>query len=95
MLNPKYISLKDSHYMTGIRLHHDCHVNCEVKANQGYGHAAKFVSFLGIGNEICKTHDRVHNQGDHRLVKQLHSSLFYWLVDIEIANDHDRCLDSE
>jgi hypothetical protein len=46
-----------------------------MKAYQGYAQAAKLVSFLGTGNEICKTHDRVHDQGDHRFVKQLYSSL--------------------
>jgi hypothetical protein len=81
--------------MTRIGLHHNCHIDCEVKANQGYGHVTKFVSFLGIRNEICETHDRVHDQGNHCLVEQLRSSLFDWLVDIEIANDHNRCLDSK
>ena len=65
-----------------------------MKVNQSYSHAAKLVSFLGIRNEICETHDRVHDQGDHRLVKQLHYSPLDWLVDIEIANDNDRYFNS-
>ncbi len=75
ILDPKIISLGHSHYMTRIGLHQNCHVNGEVKAYQGYAQAAKLVSSLGIGNEFCETHDRIHNQGDHRFVKKLHSLL--------------------
>ena len=55
---------------------------------QNHTHVADFVSLAGTGNEICETHDRVHDQGDHRLVKQLHYSPLDWLVDIEIENDN-------
>jgi hypothetical protein len=75
VLDPKIISLEHSPYLTRIGLHQDCHVNGEVKAYQGYAQAAKLVSSLRIGNEICETHDRVHDQCNHRFVEQLHSSL--------------------
>ncbi len=75
MLDPKIISLENSNYMTRIGLQQKSHVNGEVKAYQGYAQVAKLVSSLGIGNEFCETHDRIHDQGDHRFVEKLHSSL--------------------
>ena len=95
VLYPKIISLEHSHYLTRIGLHQNCHVNDEVKAYQGYAQAAKLVSSLEIGYEISETHDRVHDQCDHRFVEQLHSSLGNCIVDIEIANYHNRYLDSQ
>ena len=75
VLDPKKISLEHSYNLTRIGLHQNCHIDGEVKAYKGYTQAAKIVSSLGIGNKICETHDRVHDQGDHRFIKQLHSSL--------------------
>ncbi len=88
ILNPYQISLEDSDYLPRIGLQQNWDVHYEVNADQGDTHVSKFISIVGFRNEICEAHDWVRDQCDNRLVKQLHSSLLDWLVDVAVANDH-------